>query len=146
MIQAFTPEVPNAGASGVNVRLLLIQACFWRSPMTPDRPALALSLYEADYLSWLESTTAALKRKDYSAIDWENVIEEIEDMGHRERQSLKSNLVILLLNLLKWQFQPDKQCNSWKASIIEHRQRLEDSVEVSPYLETILTKAYGNAL
>jgi hypothetical protein len=89
--------------------------------MTPDRPALALSLYEADYLSWLESTAAALKRKDYGATDWENVIEEIEDMGRRERQSLKSNLVTLLLHLLKWQFQPDKQCNSWKASIIEHR-------------------------
>lgn len=118
--------------------------------MTPARPGPAISLYEADYLSWLDATADALKRKDYGVIDWENIIEEIEDMGRRERQSLKSNLVILLLHLLKWQFQPDKQSNSWKASIIEHRQRLEDSVEASPslkpYLETLLTKAYGNAV
>ena len=118
--------------------------------MTPARPASALFLYDADYLSWLEATAAALKRQDYGAIDWNNVIEEIEDMGRRERQSLKSNLVILLLYLLKWPFQPDRQSNSWKASIVEHRQRLEDSLEASPslkpYLETILTKAYDNAV
>ncbi|HZG37606.1 MAG TPA: DUF29 domain-containing protein [Nodosilinea sp.] len=118
--------------------------------MTPARPAPAISLYEADYLSWIEATADALKRRDYGAIDWENIIEEIEDMGRRERQSLKSNLVILLLHLLKWQFQPDKQSNSWKASIVEHRQRLEDSVEASPslkpYLETLLAQAYGNAV
>jgi len=118
--------------------------------MTSARPGLAISLYEADYLGWIEATAAALKRQDYGAIDWENVIEEIEDMGRRERQSLKSNLVILLLHLLKWQFQPGKQSHSWKASIVEHRQRLEDSLETSPslkpYLETLLTKAYGNAV
>ena len=118
--------------------------------MTSARPGPAISLYEADYLGWIEATAAALKRQDYGAINWENVIEEIEDMGRRERQSLKSNLVILLLHLLKWQFQPGKQSHSWKASIVEHRQRLEDSVEASPslkpYLETLLTKAYGNAV
>ena len=118
--------------------------------MTPARPAPALSLYETDYLSWLDATAAALKQKDYGAIDWENIIEEIEDMGRRERQSLKSNLVVLLLHLLKWQFQADQQSNSWKASIVEHRQRLQDSLtdspSLKPYLETILVKAYGNAV
>ncbi|MFQ4135459.1 DUF29 domain-containing protein [Nodosilinea sp. PGN35] len=117
--------------------------------MTPARSTPA-SLYAADYLRWLDATADALKRQDYGAIDWENVIEEIEDMGRRERQSLKSNLVILLLHLLKWQFQPERQSHSWKASIVEHRQRLEDSLEASPslkpYLETLLPKAYGNAV
>jgi hypothetical protein len=150
MTQPFTPGFPNAGAPGVDVKLLIITAFFWRSPMPSPRPAPALSLYEADYLGWLEATANALKRKDYGAIDWENMLEEIEDMGRRERQSLKSNLVILLLHLLKWQFQPDKQSNSWNASIVEHRQRLQDSLEESPslkpYLDTILIKAYGNAV
>lgn len=118
--------------------------------MSPARPAPALSLYEADYLGWLEETADALKRKDYGAIDWENMIEEIEAMGRRERQSLKSNLVILLLHLLKWQFQPDKQSNSWNGSIVEHRQRLQDSLEASPslkpYLETLLFKSYRDAV
>jgi hypothetical protein len=118
--------------------------------MTSARPAPALSLYGTDYVSWLEATAAALKRQDYGSIDWGNVIEEIEDMGRRERQSLKSNLVVLLLHLLKWQSQPHQQSNSWKASIVEHRQRLQDSLEESPslkpYLKTILLRAYGNAV
>lgn len=123
---------------------------FWQLPMTSARHAQALFLYEADYLGWLEATAEALKRKDYGAIDWENVIEEIEDMGRRERQSSKSNLVILLLHLLKWQFQPNQRSNSWKASIVEHRQRLQDSLEESPslkpYQDTILSRAYANAV
>jgi hypothetical protein len=39
----------------------------------------------------------------------ENLIAEIEDMGRSERRSRESNLVVILLGLLKWQFQPDKR-------------------------------------
>ncbi len=118
--------------------------------MTTVRFNPVSSLYETDYLRWLETTAEALKRKDFGAIDWENVIEEIEDMGRRERKSLKSNLVVLLLHLLKWQFQAHNRSNSWKASIVEHRQRLRDSLRESPslrpYLDSILAESYADAV
>ncbi|MGF1518172.1 MAG: DUF29 domain-containing protein [Nodosilinea sp.] len=117
--------------------------------MTPARPALA-SLYEADYLSWIEATAAALKRQDYGAINWENVVEEIEDMGRWERQSLESNLVVLLLHLLKWQFQPDHRSGSWESSIIEHRRRIRRAIQASPslkrYLDDCLAECYQDAV
>ena len=59
------------------------------------------TLYETDYLQWIEKTVEKLQSQDYGNVDWENLIEEIEDMGRSERRSLKSNLLVVLLHLLK---------------------------------------------
>ncbi|TAE66541.1 MAG: DUF29 domain-containing protein, partial [Oscillatoriales cyanobacterium] len=88
-------------------------------------------LYDTDYLRWIETTVEKLRSRDYSNIDWENLIEEIEDMGRSERRSLESNLVVIILHLLKWQFQPDRRSGSWKASIAEHRRRIRKAVKDS---------------
>lgn len=118
--------------------------------MPPARPASATSLYDADYLSWLDATADALKRKDYEAIDWENIVEEIEDMGRREQQSLESNLVVLLLHLLKWQFQPDHRSGRWESSMLELRRRIRRAIQASPslkpYLENCLAECYEDAV
>ncbi|MFM7368663.1 MAG: DUF29 domain-containing protein, partial [Sphaerospermopsis kisseleviana] len=87
-------------------------------PKTPSP-----TLYETDYLQWIETTLSKLQNQDYTNVDWENLIEEIADMGRSERKSLKSNLIVILLHLLKWQFQPNQRSGSWESSIIEHRRR-----------------------
>jgi hypothetical protein len=73
-------------------------------------------------------TLDKLRSQDYANIDWKNLIEEIEDMGKRERQSIKSNLIVVLLHLLKWQFQPERRSGSWESSIIEHRRRIREAL------------------
>jgi hypothetical protein len=70
--------------------------------MTPELQITQKSLYDRDFAKWLETTADQLRTKDYANLDWENLLDEIETMGKRERRSLKSNLVILLLHLLKW--------------------------------------------
>ncbi|MEG4209692.1 DUF29 domain-containing protein [Microcoleus sp. S13_B4] len=106
-------------------------------------------LYDTDYLRWIETTVEKLQVRDYSNIDWENLIAEIEDMGRSERRSLESNLVVILLHLLKWQFQPAQRSGSWKGSIVEHRRRirkaLKDSPSLKPYLEEVLVECYADA-
>ena len=108
------------------------------------------SLYELDYLKWIETTVEKLRSQDYSSVDWENLIEEIESMGRSERKSLKSNLIIVIMHLLKWQFQPELRSGSWEGSIVEHRRRiqddLEDSPSLKPYLEEIFDKCYAAAV
>ena len=89
--------------------------------MTTELEANRQSLYETDYLKWIDTTIEKLRLQDYSNIDWENLIEEIEDMGRSERKSLKSNLIVVLTHLLKWQYQPEFRSGSWKGSIVEHR-------------------------
>ncbi len=40
-------------------------------------------LYNTDYLRWIETTAEKWRGRDYSNIQWENLIAEIEDMGRR---------------------------------------------------------------
>ncbi|WP_334784330.1 DUF29 domain-containing protein [Nostoc sp.] len=108
------------------------------------------TLYETDYLQWIETTVEKLQSQDYANVDWENLIEEIADMGRSERRSLKSNLIVILMYLLKWQFQPDKRSGSWEGSIIEHRRRVKEALNDSPslksYLESVFAECYAQAV
>ena len=118
--------------------------------MTTELEASHKNLYEADFLQWIETTVEQLKAQDYANVDWENLVDEIETMGRSERSSLKSNLVVVLMHLLKWQYQSERRSNSWKGSIAEHRRRirneLKDSSSLKPYLEEIFDECYVDAV
>ncbi|WP_271252969.1 DUF29 domain-containing protein [Pseudanabaena sp. Chao 1811] len=113
------------------------------------KPELA-NLYETDYLAWVELTLTKLRSRDLTAIDWDNIIEEIADMGKSTRSSLKSNLRTVLQHLLKWQYQPSHRSRSWQSSIIEHRLRIADAFTESPslkrYFAEIFDDAYAGAI
>ncbi|MBE9010190.1 DUF29 domain-containing protein [Pseudanabaenaceae cyanobacterium LEGE 13415] len=98
-------------------------------------------LYETDYYLWIQETIEKLKQQNYQQVDWVNLLDEIEDMGKRERLSLESNLVVVLLHLLKWKHQPQNRSGSWKGSIREHRRQILEAIKISPSL-----KAYPNEI
>ena len=102
------------------------------SPLPP------IDLHAIDYVQWIESTVAKLRRQDYDHVDWQNLIEEIEEMGRSERKSLKSNFIVIVLHLLKWQSQPQMRGGSWAGSIVEHRRRIRDAIADSPSLKPYL--------
>jgi hypothetical protein len=112
---------------------------------TQDTP----SLYDQDFLLWIETTAHLLKEQRFTEIDLENLIEEVESMGRSNKSALRSNLVVVLLHLLKWKYQSEKRTNSWKASIFEHRLRLDEDFTDSPslkrYFAEIFAKCYQNA-
>ena len=107
------------------------------------------NLYNRDYYLWLSYTAQLIKDGKFSEIDAANLIEEIEDMGRSEKRAVKSNLIILLLHLLKYKYQPAKKTNSWKASIREHRRRLRDDFKVSPslkrYFQEVFEESYQDS-
>jgi len=41
------------------------------------------TLYEKDFVLWVEKNLRLLKEKQFDEVDWENLLEEIEDMGRR---------------------------------------------------------------
>ena len=96
------------------------------------------SLYEQDYYLWVEDILKKIQEKRWDEMDWDNLWEEIDDMGKSQKQRLTSNLRILLMHLLKWEFQPEKRTNSWKYTIIEHRRRILEQLEDSPSLKNYL--------
>ncbi len=107
------------------------------------------TLYDTDFALWAEQTAQMLKGGLISDVDLKHLVEEVEDLSGRERDALYSNLKIVLLHLLKWEFQRHKQTNSWRASVVEHRQRIKRQVKKSPslkpYPEEILSECYTEA-
>lgn len=101
------------------------------------------TLYNQDYYLWTELTAKHLEQKEFNELDLPNLIEEIKSMGSNDQHALKSNLRIVLLHLLKWQFQPTYRSNSWVSSIVEHRQRVEELLEKSPSLKPYLQEVFG---
>jgi hypothetical protein len=102
------------------------------------------TLYEQDYYLWLETTAKLLREGQLSALDTVNLLEEIEDMGRSEKRAVYSNLKILLMHLLKYRYQPKKRSNSWRATIVEHQQRLKKAFKESPSLQPYFTEIFND--
>ena len=108
------------------------------------------TLYDRDFYAWANEQAALLRSGQLSAADIENIAEEIESMGKAEKRELISRLAVLLLHLLKWQFQPNKRGSSWEATIKIQRRDLSRHLKDNPSLKSkvpeVTEDAYGNAL
>jgi hypothetical protein len=108
-------------------------------------------LYETDTAAWAAANADLLRQRRFGELDVTHLIEELEDMGKSERRALESHLSVLLMHLLKWQHQPSMRSNSWKLSIENARQSIEDSIEDSPSLkpkledDAFIARAYSKA-
>ena len=87
--------------------------------------------YDTDFYAWAQAQAAALRAKDWPALDVDNLAEELEGMARSDRRALGNHLKNLLLHLLKWAYQPDKRGSSWQDSVEEAREAIEDLLEES---------------
>ena len=97
--------------------------------------------HETDFYAWTKEQAHLLKTGQLHQIDWQNIAEEIEDMGRSEKRQLESRLEILMMHLLKWEFQPNLRSRSWQLTIKEQRLRLEKLLQKNPSLQPYLTEA-----
>ncbi|CAK0770540.1 conserved hypothetical protein [Gammaproteobacteria bacterium] len=103
------------------------------------------NLYEVDYDAWLQRNLELLRQFRFPELDVEHLIEEMEDLGRKDRGELISRLVILIAHLLKWQFQPAHRSSSWRGSIAEQRVRVTRQLKLSPSLHSFLPQAIREA-
>ncbi len=78
-------------------------------------------------------------------------IEELIDaLSRSEKRALKSQLIRLMLHIIKWKSQPERRSLSWVASIKNAREEIEDIQEETPSLnnrtiELLWLKAFNSA-
>ena len=103
----------------------------------------------ADFNAWTQHTAQLLRERRWDEIDMAQLIEEVEDLGRSERNSIKSQMSRLLLHLLKWQYQPQRRSDSRPDSVSDARTQIEDKIEDSPSLRLYpaeqLEAAYARA-
>jgi hypothetical protein len=93
--------------------------------------------YDQDFHAWSVEQAARLRQARPRSIDWENVAEEIESLGRRDRRKVASDLNKILEHLIKWQYQPQKRKAGWRSSIREHRDRVGRILADSPSLRRL---------
>ncbi|MCI4626221.1 MAG: DUF29 domain-containing protein [Candidatus Magnetoovum sp. WYHC-5] len=110
------------------------------------------SLYERDFYQWALHNAAMLRQGKLTEIDVGNIAEEIESMGRGEKKELINRLAILMMHLLKLQYQPQKQkdSNSWVITIMNQRTDIsfifEDNPSLRHELDAIIEKAFKRAM
>ncbi len=69
-------------------------------------------------------------------------IEElIEALSRSEKRAIKSQLVRLMLHIIKWQSQPERRSWSWVASIKDARDEIADIQDEIPSLNDAVIKS-----
>ncbi|MCD6273828.1 MAG: DUF29 domain-containing protein [Deltaproteobacteria bacterium] len=104
-----------------------------------------MSEYNLDFFHWTEQQAEYLKSGKFDLLDIENLAEEIESMGRSERRELLNRLAVLLMHLLKWQYQPNLQSRSWKVTVRNQRSAILDLLEDSPSLKSVIVDKFAKA-
>ncbi len=100
-------------------------------------------LYDKDFPLWAEINYELLREKLYDLVDWENLLEEIEDMARSDLKACISQLARILEHLYKWDNFRDLAGGKtagmgWIKSIENARNEILDTFELSPSLRTKL--------
>lgn len=110
------------------------------------------TLYDQDYYLWLKTTINQLRTGQFSAIDLENLLEELETIGKSEKRAIESLLTNLLVHLLKlkcWDSERERNQGHWQGEIRIFRRQikksLKDSPSLKPYILEIFDECYQDA-
>jgi Domain of unknown function DUF29 len=85
--------------------------------------AMPDDLYDRDTLAWSEHQASLLRRvarvERVNDVDWDHVIEEIEDVGLSQLHAVESYLELIFVHLLKIRTWPDSDAvNHWRAEFV----------------------------
>jgi hypothetical protein len=95
-----------------------------------------------DFQVWLVGQANALHAHHPYSLDWEALAEELEEMAAAEKRELRKRLRNLLFHLLKWQYQSGRRTNSWRRTINNERDEIDDLLKYSPSLVTELELSF----
>ncbi|MFB2839791.1 DUF29 domain-containing protein [Floridanema evergladense] len=109
------------------------------------------TLYESDDFEWLEATIKLLKNRQFNALDLENLIEELEDLGSEKRNAVVSLLEQIIRHLLLleyWTSERERNQNNWRAEIVNFRTQINRrlTTNLRNYLQENLNLIYKDAL
>ena len=102
--------------------------------------------YDDDHHAWVLQEMALVKAGRFADLDAKNLADELRELAVSEEREIESRLTVLLQHLLKWEFQPEGRTNSWRASILEQRYRINRVISRSPSLrrhpESVIGEEY----
>ena len=105
-------------------------------------------LYDRDFYSWAVQQAAALQRRDFGAIDLENLIEEIEDLGASRRNEWETLCARLIQHLLKIEYRDRADewvLERWEHEITGFRKNMAKLIKKNPGLQGVYGEMFAEA-
>jgi hypothetical protein len=97
------------------------------------------TLYDEDFFAWAKQQAEALRAAAHAGsnlkLDWENLAEEIEDLGKSNARGLRAHMMRIVQQLVKLEHSPavDPR-NGWRRSIRLARIQIENLLKDNPSL------------
>jgi len=105
------------------------------------------TLYEQDFAAWSKQQAEALRAAGRGGsnqpLDWENLAEEIEDLGISQRSALRSQIIRIVQHLVKLEHSPSVEPRSgWRRTIrlsrLQAQRRIQDNPSLKPELRRFI--------
>ena len=102
-------------------------------------------LHDRDFNLWTEEIKKAIANRDLENMDWDNLLDEIDDMGKSDKRALRSYTQRLIEHIFKikyWSSERERALNGWKIEVINFRTQIANILEDSPSLKNYLAENY----
>lgn len=104
------------------------------------------NLYETDFFKWTQEQAKALSEHNVSALDWDNLKEEIEDWGNEKLNAVNSFLKRLIEHRLKLDYSQEiYPQNHWIKEINNFQDEIEDRATKTLLNKLDIDKQYERA-
>jgi hypothetical protein len=102
-------------------------------------------LHDRDFNLWIEQIKLKIQQQDLDGMDWDNLIDEIEDMGASQKRALDSYMQRLIEHILKlkyWTSEVERCRNGWMVEVTNFRSRINRILKKNPSLKNYLDSEY----
>ena len=102
-------------------------------------------LHDRDFNLWIEKIKIKIQQQDLDGMDWDNLLDEIDDMGASQKIALDSYLQRLIEHILKlkyWQSEVERCRNGWMVEVTSFRSRINRILKKNPSLKNYLNTEY----
>lgn len=101
------------------------------------------TLHDRYFNLWLEQTAIAIRNRDLSNMDCDNLLDEIEDMGASQKRALDSYLQRLIEQILKLHYwYVDRNKKGSLREVINFRNRINRILKKNPSLKNYIAQEY----
>jgi hypothetical protein len=101
--------------------------------------------YREDFAAWLQAQAELLRERRFDELDVEHLVEEVEGVGKSEFQALTSALRLILLHMMKWDYQPELRSRSWRTTIHTQRKAVAKRLIQNPSYRSRVAEAVADA-
>ena len=107
------------------------------------------NLYDKDFPAWAEETAHLLTERRFEEIDLEALIDEVQDLSRREKETVKSFLETIIEHLLKLAYAPapilTNNLNGWTSTVHRTRRKLGEKLAESRLLSNYAAETFDDA-